>query len=77
MKAPYTIPWHEECLTNMRETLRRERARLVDLTDSVQRLQSDCDTLSAQIAAAKAAGITAFDRFAKPKKRKQSTTAKQ
>lgn len=67
MKMP--IKWHEDCLANMRDSLRQKADIRERLDAEIQRLQRDIYLLDIQIGEAKERRLEGFDsvRFLKVK----------
>ncbi len=64
MSVRYTrdIEWHEQCLTNMRNTLIGYRHALAAEQRRVTTLEAEVSLYERQIAEAKERGMTEFDR---------------
>lgn len=60
MKFP--IAWHEDCLRNYRDSLKRDREALERQVAHVARRSEEVSAYEQQIAQAKAAGKDSFDR---------------
>ena len=66
-----SIAWHEHCLQNQQDYLRREREFLEQKIASFERLRADVEQYAKHINKAKADGMAEFDSDMFNKKRKQ------